>query len=566
MTHFLASLLKINKYDLLDKVFNFVIDQKKGEEINPVLSGYFWKIVISLLGYKPKEIMSYIYSKQTVLEKMLEHVYDKSIWDIIIKVLNISNNATSAHNNSVNNDSGDIFGSPGKHAHSKEEIGSSFVDYESNRNQIVHKLIDKLIRAKSHEEYWNSCTILWEMAKFSHMFEFLSSSEIMEKISIGLENEDEEGIKWTLRLYNTIIKEYSKDGTNKRVNISALQEDGEGEKEAETPILRVETADDGVKDRNANEDKSGDQSGSNLSKSANVKENIKEVQFINTIWNIIPLVIQLIKDEQNQKFIDTTYQTQVKVFGGMRLEAVEFIRLIASKFWVNIKEDLIKWNIYEYLFTLFEKYPNNCMLHSKIEEIVSFSLKHGGIDIIEEIIYKAQLIKHILELSTTEKQSMTYKTTQNKWSYGFVPYIINIANELVKQAKTEAEISNTLESIPEWGKFQEGILKSKNDVLVAPLGGRDPRTKIDSLFDDNDFLGRFKGFKPVPFESIKNRRKNMKKNEIEMEQETEEEEEDDEDKLEMEDINQYYIDNDEVIELDLKDTPDHVFSKSSNVN
>lgn len=206
------------------------------------------------------------------------------------------------------------------------------------------------------------------------------------------------------------------------------------------------------------------------------------------------------------------------------------------------------------------------MLHSKIEEIVSFSLKHGGIDIIEEIIYKAQLIKYILELSTTEKQSMTYKNTQNKCSFGFVPYIINIANELVKQAKSESEISNTLESIPEWGKFQEGILKSKNDVLVAPLGGRDPRAKIDSLFDDNDFLGRFKGFKPVPFESIKNRRKNMhKKNEIEMEQETEEEEEDDEDKLEMEDIDQYYEDNDEVIELNLKDTPDYVFSKSSKV-
>jgi SIT4 phosphatase-associated protein len=533
-----------------------VLEKKKGEEVNPVLSGYFWKIVITLLAYKPKEIMSYIYSKQTVLEKMLEHVYDKSICDIIIKVLNISNNATSAQNNSVNNDSGDIFGSPGKHAHSREEIGNSFIDYESNRNQIVHKLIDKLIRAKTHEEYWNSSTILWEMAKFSHMFEFLSCSEIMEKISIGLENEDEEGIKWTLKLFNTIIKEYSKDGTNKRVNISALQEDGESEKEADIPTVRVENVDDLVKDKIANTDKSGDQSGSNLSKSANVKENIKEVQFINTLSNIIPLVVQLIKDEQNQKYIDTTYQSQVKVFGGMRLEAVEFIRLITSKF----------WNTYQYLFTLFERYPNNWMLHSKIEEIVSFSLKHGGIDIIEEIIYKAQLIKYILELSTTEKQSMTYKNTQNKCSFGFVPYIINIANELVKQAKSESEISNTLESIPEWGKFQEGILKSKNDVLVAPLGGRDPRAKIDSLFDDNDFLGRFKGFKPVPFESIKNRRKNMhKKNEIEMEQETEEEEEDDEDKLEMEDIDQYYEDNDEVIELNLKDTPDYVFSKSSKV-
>ena len=352
---FSGTISKCKKYDLLDQVFNFILDKKKGEEINPVLSGYFEKIIIALLGYRPKEIMRYIYSKQIFLEKMLEHVYDKSICDIIIKVLNISNNTTSAHNNSLNNDSGDIFGSPNKKVHSKEEIGNSFVDYESSRNQIVHKLIDKLIRAKLHEEYWNSSSILWEMAKFSHMFEFLSSTEIMEKISIGLENEDEEGIKWTLKLFNVIIKEYSKDGTNKRINISALQEDGEGEKDTEIPELKVENQDDNMKDRNASVDKSGDQSGSNLSKSANVKENLKEIQFINTILNILPLVVQLIKDEQSEKFIDTSYQAQVRVFGGMRLEAVEFIRLITSKFWANIKEDLIRLNIYELLFTLFEK-------------------------------------------------------------------------------------------------------------------------------------------------------------------------------------------------------------------
>jgi hypothetical protein len=152
-------------------------------------------------------------------------------------------------------------------------------------------------------------------------------------------------------------------------------------------------------------------------------------------------------------------------------------------------------------------------------------------------LYKTQLIKYILDLSSPEKKEFTYGVIQNKISQGFYAYIMNIANDLVKISKENSEnneISNTLESIPEWTFFQEGQLKEKNDILEGPLGGRDPRTKIDSLFDDNDFLGRFKGFKPVPFNSIKNRRRNLdNKIEDEIEQEAEEEEEEDEGKSKL---------------------------------
>lgn len=204
------------------------------------------------------------------------------------------------------------------------------------------------------------------------------------------------------------------------------------------------------------------------------------------------------------------------------------------------------------------------MLHSKIEEIIKFSLKNGGEEVIEELMYRCQLIKHILDLSTPEKRELVFESTQNKTTKGYFAFIISISNELIKLSNENSEIQNTLESIPEWHKFQEGLLKQQNDLLIGPLGGRDPRTKIDSLFDDNDFLGRFKGFKPVPFDSIKNRRKNMnRKQEDEVEQETEEEEDEDEDKLDFEDINKYYEDNDELIELDLQESSKPDFSKTS---
>lgn len=214
---------------------------------------------------------------------------------------------------------------------------------------------------------------------------------------------------------------------------------------------------------------------------------------------------------------------------------------------------------------LFEKYPNNSMLHSKIEETIKFSLRHGGEEVIDEIMYKTQLIKYILTLNTPEKRDYIFEATHNTITNGHFAFLISLSNELIRIAKDNVEIQNTLESIPEWAAFQEGKLKERNDLLEGPLGGRDPRAKIDSPFDDNDFLGRFKGFKPVPFDSIKNRRKNMaSKQDDEVEQETEEEEDEDEEKLDFDEINQYYEDNDEVVELDMKDLEKPIFASKSN--
>jgi hypothetical protein len=254
---------------------------------------------------------------------------------VIIKILNISNSTPNTNSNGVNNDSGEIFGnSPRRNSSVREDSMNYSINYEASRNEIINKLIDKLIRAKNTEEYWNSSSILCEMAKSSSLFEFLSSQEIMDKISIGLENKDEEGIKHTLKLYNIILREYSKDGTNKRINISALQDDEETpDNDNDMMGLKFEGQnEEQPKESNTSVENSGDQSGSNLSRSVNVKENEKEKRFMGNISNVLPLIVQLIKDDVDAKFIDTPYGSQTKVFGGMKLEAVEMIRIITSKF------------------------------------------------------------------------------------------------------------------------------------------------------------------------------------------------------------------------------------------
>ena len=74
-----------NKFMLLDRLFQFV--QQEGE-LNPVLSGYFCKLVSLLNSRKQKMLVPYIFSPESnIVDKLIEHVYQKSISEILNKLL-----------------------------------------------------------------------------------------------------------------------------------------------------------------------------------------------------------------------------------------------------------------------------------------------------------------------------------------------------------------------------------------------------------------------------------------------------------------------------------------------
>lgn len=201
------------------------------------------------------------------------------------------------------------------------------------------------------------------------------------------------------------------------------------------------------------------------------------------------------------------------------------------------------------------------MLHSKIEEIIKFSLKSESEEMTEELTYT--LIKYILDLTAPAKSLLHFPTT-NTTTHGYHAHILSLANELVKISKDSTDVKNILDSIPEWTNFHTTILDQSNKKLEGDLGGRDPRVKDETPFDDGDFLGRFKGFKPVPFESIKQRRKNLGRQDEDIEEETEEEEEEDEEKLDFDEINRYFTSNDQdEIDIELDMEKEDIFSRQS---
>lgn len=76
-----------NRYYLLDRLFSFLQRSDK-EDLNPVLAGYFSKFVLMIIRQRPHQIVPYLYDSDTdVFDRLLDHMYNTSICEVIIKIL-----------------------------------------------------------------------------------------------------------------------------------------------------------------------------------------------------------------------------------------------------------------------------------------------------------------------------------------------------------------------------------------------------------------------------------------------------------------------------------------------
>jgi hypothetical protein len=76
-----------NRFELLEKLLSFL---DTDEPLNLVLAGYFSKIFLILLNNKAKDTYQYVYKHHEVLEKLIKHIYSKSISELLVKILNVS--------------------------------------------------------------------------------------------------------------------------------------------------------------------------------------------------------------------------------------------------------------------------------------------------------------------------------------------------------------------------------------------------------------------------------------------------------------------------------------------
>lgn len=79
-----------NKTELLDYTFTFITQHNPSEELNPLLAGYFSKLINSLLNYNKKKFHSYLYNTPGLMGQLINFIGNKSISEFVTKVLQLS--------------------------------------------------------------------------------------------------------------------------------------------------------------------------------------------------------------------------------------------------------------------------------------------------------------------------------------------------------------------------------------------------------------------------------------------------------------------------------------------
>lgn len=78
--------LNLPSKHIIDILFDFL---RTDEEWNPVLCGYFVKLLSSMQNQHRKEFNLFIYNpKNEVISSFVKHIYNKSLSDFLIKILN----------------------------------------------------------------------------------------------------------------------------------------------------------------------------------------------------------------------------------------------------------------------------------------------------------------------------------------------------------------------------------------------------------------------------------------------------------------------------------------------
>ena len=79
-----------NPYELFERLLSFLDSEE--EELNPVLCGYFCKLFKVLIENKAREVYNYMYNNPNTIDSFVKHLYSKSISDVLIRLLNVSEN------------------------------------------------------------------------------------------------------------------------------------------------------------------------------------------------------------------------------------------------------------------------------------------------------------------------------------------------------------------------------------------------------------------------------------------------------------------------------------------
>lgn len=145
-----------NKYVLLDRLFKFIAGSND-EDLNPVLSGYFCKLVSLLISRKQKQLVPYIFRPESpIIDHLVNHVGQKSVSEILNKLLT--------------------------------QIDSDFepeilTQIQEKQQYVVARLISQLGPTVSEENNLNGASIIQDMFEVKEFYNIICKKENVQTIA-----------------------------------------------------------------------------------------------------------------------------------------------------------------------------------------------------------------------------------------------------------------------------------------------------------------------------------------------------------------------------------------------
>eukprot|EP00347_Sterkiella_histriomuscorum_P002974 403366086 len=478
-----------NEFELFEKLLSFL---DSTEELNPVLTGYFCKLFQVLVGNKPKEVFGYIYANPNVLDKFINHLNDKSVSEILIRLLNVSENL-------FDDSEGSMLQSP--------EI------LDGIRQSYIYKIVGRLAPECSFEDNLNAQTVLSELVEYKAIYQELTSQRCLEKYEEYLTLESSVASKSnTYILLQQIASKYKQnEHFSKKINISNFQDCGDDMMLDEEEDVLVFSGD-----------------------------NDKESAFFAFVKKIIIEAVQkeLAIPQQQEEDADLldSYQRSYgfckEPFGMVRIRAVEFLTQVNQIFFKDIHQTFVDADLYNSLLFYFDHYPFHNVLHMKVSEIFTLALDKNNEAVVNHLLYQTSLIKQILE-SSRDGGIHTFSGTGQTVNKGYMAFMRKLANKLDDLSKKNEEVQNFLESIPEWSEFHKNILTAINAIENKPLGS-DPRKK--DLSSSDDYFDMIYKLKDSNRSGFQNKKKSGNDNDDE---EEDDEEADEQQHEEQNDVNNH---------------------------
>ncbi len=169
---------------LLEKLLSLL---KNEGEVNPVLAGYFCKVMQVIIEKRKLDLLEYIFKYREHVDGVLRHCYNRSISDVLSKILS--------------NEDKFITGTTGE-------------EFAEEKREVLEKMVSRMEPTNKLEDITNNCFILCNLVDTKQQLDFFLNPEVIKHIyQIGVSG-NQMSLRAALTFFMTLIRTKTSGGAS----------------------------------------------------------------------------------------------------------------------------------------------------------------------------------------------------------------------------------------------------------------------------------------------------------------------------------------------------------------